>query len=283
MVDSDAKRRTQSVWGASPAGTTLADGAAPGTREFFETARDRRAAGEMAWLPEAFPFHSANGASVLELGCGAGFDAYRLMDAGADYTGVDLTPQNVERTKAHLGSYGLMPTVMQADAEHLPFPDATFDIVFSNGVLHHTPDMGAAFAEAFRVLKPGGEFWVTVYHRDSVFYWLRLGLYDQLFKGGWRHQKLQERLARIEFTTSDELPLVRVSSRGGLRRLLRRAGFRVDWLGVRKLAEEDFPLVPGLGFVVRRLPRNIMDRLGTLFGWYVAARAVKPTSGEVDT
>ncbi len=88
------------------------------------------------------------------MGCGAGFDAYRFMDSGARYTGVDITPENIERTKTHLGFYGFSPTVVQADAEHLPFSDATFDIVFSNGVLHHTPDMRAAFAEAFRVLKP---------------------------------------------------------------------------------------------------------------------------------
>ncbi len=122
---------------------------------------------------------------------------------------------------------------------------------------------------------------MTVYHRDSVFYGLRLGFYDQLLKGGWRHQTLQERLARIEFTTSDELPLVRVLGRGGLRRLLSVVGFDVPWLGVRKLAQEDFPLVPGVGFVVRRLPRSVLDGLGRLFGWYVAARAVKPKERKV--
>jgi SAM-dependent methyltransferase len=280
MIESDAKRRTQSVWGSSPAGTTLAKGAAVGTREFFEGVLEKRAAGEMAWLPDVFPFDEVVGKRVLELGCGAGFDAYRFMTSGAVYTGVDITPENVERTRTHLGLYGLKPDAIQADAESLPFADGSFDIVFSNGVLHHTPDMRAAFGEALRVLKRGGEFWVTVYHRDSVFYWGRLALYDQIIKGGWRHQTLQERLARIEFTTSDELPLVRVLSRGGLRRLLGSSGFDIAWLGVRKLAEEDFPLVPGVGFVVRRIPLAVIDRLGMVAGWYVAARAVRPMTQE---
>lgn len=273
-----AKQRTQSVWGASPAGTTLAEGAQPGTREFFDTARERRAAGEMAWLGEVFSFESTAGKKVLELGCGAGFDAFRFAVAGADYTGLDITPENIERTRAHLGFYGYSPTVVQGDAENLPFDDATFDVVFSNGVLHHTPDMDKAFMEALRVLKPGGEFWVTVYHRGSVFYLGRLFLYDQVLKGGWRRQTLAERLARIEYTTSDELPLVRVLGRGELRRLLRHVGFDVLWLGVRKLSIEDFPLVPGVGFVARRLSRPAMDRLGRLCGWYVAARAMKPAA-----
>jgi len=276
MIESDAKQRAQSVWGASPAGTTLAEGSAAGTREFFEGVLKRRAAGEMAWLSGVFPFAETGGKRVLELGCGAGFDAYRFMSSGARYTGVDITAANVERTRTHLGFYGFEPDVLQADAECLPFSDESFDIVFSNGVLHHTPDMQKAFGEACRVLKQGGEFWVTVYHRDSVFYWGRLALYDQIIKGGWRHQSLGERLARIEFTTSDELPLVRVYSRAELRRLLASSGFDVRWLGVRKLSAEDFPLLPGIRFVVERTPRVVMDRISRVVGWYLAAQAMKP-------
>lgn len=276
-LDSEAKQRSQAVWGASPAGTTLGGGAAPGTREFFDTAKDRRAEGEMAWLWEALPVEETAGKRVLEIGCGAGFDAFAFSQAGAFYTGIDITPENIERTRLHLGFYGYEPNLLQADAENLPFDDDTFDVVFSNGVLHHTPDMANAFAEACRVLRPGGEFWVTVYHRNSVFYLWRLFLYDHLVKGGWRRQSLQERLASIEFTTSDELPLVRVLGRRELRILLRASGFDVSWLGVRKLAREDFPMVPGVGFLVRRLKQSALDRFGKLAGWYVVARAAKPT------
>lgn len=274
-TDSAAKQRSQSVWGASPAGTTLAADAVPGTREFFDTARVRRAEGEMAWLWQTLPLEQTAGQRVLELGCGAGFDALALCEAGAAYTGIDITSENIERTRLHLGFYGHQPDLLQADAENLPFDDNSFDIVFSNGVLHHTPDMARAFAEAGRVLRPGGQFWVTVYHRDSIFYLWRLFLYDHILKGGWRTQSLQERLARIEFTTSDELPLVRVLSRRQMQVLLHAAGFEVSWLGVRKLAREDFPTVPGVGFVVRRLQQSTLDALGKLAGWYVVARATK--------
>lgn len=269
------KASAQAVWGASPAGTTLGGGAEPGTIEFFDLARMRRAAGEMAWLPQVFPFERTRGSRVLEIGCGAGFDAYTFASSGAEYSAVDLTAENVDRTKAHLGFYGYTPEVRQADAEQLPFADSSFDVVFSNGVLHHTPDMAGAFAEAQRVLRPGGEFWVAVYHRNSAFYWLSLVLVEHLLLGGFRKRTLADELSRIEFTTSDAKPLVNVYSRGELRRLLRAAGLEPVQVCVRKLQPEDLPAVLGLSRLWRRIPQGTLDRVGRIAGWYVTARARK--------
>lgn len=230
----------------------------------------------MAWLPKVFPFERARDKRVLEIGCGAGFDALAFIEAAAEYTGLDIAPENVDRTRAHLQLYGYTPEIVLADAENLPFADASFDILFSNGVLHHTPHIEKAFAEANRVLRPGGEFWVVVYHRDSIFYWGRLLLYEQIIKGGWRERTLHERLAQIEFTTSQERPLVRTLSRKQVRHLLRHVGFEVASLSVRKLAAEDFPLVIGVNYIVCRTPPRVLDGLGRALGWYVAARATKP-------
>ena len=74
-----------------------------------------------------------------------------------------------KNTKKHLGFYGYYPRVLEGDAENFQFEDESFDIVFSNGVLHHTPDIGKSFREAYRVLKQGGEFWVIMYHKNSIF------------------------------------------------------------------------------------------------------------------
>lgn len=272
----EAKDRTAKVWGASPAGAIYAGGAEPGTREFFETARRRRNGYEIPWLAELVPFGATSGREVLEIGCGAGFDAYDFCRAGARYTGIDITPENPHRTLAHLGHYGLKPRVARADAEDLPFGPGRFDVVFSNGVLHHTPDIAKSLREAHRVLKTGGDFWVILYHRNSIYYGFTLFLVEHLLYRGFRKRSFKERLSMIEYTTSDARPLVNVYGRGEVRRMLRDAGFAVEALWVRKLVVEDLPGLPVIGRLWKHVPRSWLDAAGRLFGWYVIARARKP-------
>jgi len=272
----EAKVRTARVWGASPAGTSYAGGAEPGTREFFETARRRRNGYELPWLAELVPFGAMSGREVLEIGCGAGFDAYDFCKAGARYTGIDITPENPRRTRAHLALYGLNPGVARADAEDLPFGAGRFDVTYSNGVLHHTPDIAKSLREQHQVLKSGGEIWIVLYHRNSIFYWFTLFLVEHLLCRGYRKRSFEERLSMIEFTTSDVRPLVNVYSRGEVRTMLRDAGFAVEALWVRKLVVEDLPGLPLVDRLWKHIPRWWLDAAGKLFGWYVIARARRP-------
>ena len=269
------KSEAQAVWGASPAGSTHCLEHPPGTREFFETALRKRSEYELPWLTEVVPFASFRGRKVLELGCGAGFDAYEFCRNGADYVGIDITPENIGRTRTHLGFYGYDPAIQQADAEHLPFADAQFEVVFSNGVLHHTPDMPQSFREAFRVLKPGGEFWVILYHKHSIFHWLTLGLDQYILRGHFRKMTFAQQKGLIEYTTSDELPLVNVYSRGEVRQILTQAGFRVESVSVRKLVKEDMPTTPILRGLWKYIPQKVYDAIGRQFGWFIIAKGVK--------
>ena len=270
------KSEAQAVWGASPAGSTHCLEKAPGTREFFETALRKRSEWEMPWLFDVVPFASFRGRKVLELGCGAGFDAYEFCRNGADYTGIDLTPQNIGRTQTHLGFYGYAPPIQQADAEALPFADAQFEVVFSNGVLHHTPDMPQSFREAFRVLKPGGAFWVILYHKHSVFNWLTMWLDQYITRGGFLKRTYAQQTSLIEYTTSGERPLVNVYSRSETRKILREAGFQVESVCVRKLVKEDMPTTPILRNLWQYIPQKVYDAVSHWFGWYVIAKGVKP-------
>ena len=273
MSSYDGKEAAKQVWGASPAGWVYGEGAAIGTREYFENVIRKRSSYELPWLFEVFPFNATGGKRVLEVGCGAGYDAYEFCRNGANYTGIDITPENIERTKKHLRLVGLDGDIRIGDAENLDFPDGSFDLVFSNGVLHHIPDITKGLAEIYRVLKPQGEFWVTLYHRNSVFYRLSVCLWNHILKGGFRKLTLQERRSLIECTASDARPIVNVYSKVEVQTLVQHARFSIEFLGSRKLVHEDFPGT--ISRMIRPVPQRILDRLGRIFGWYVVLRARK--------
>lgn len=119
------------------------------------------------------------GRKVLEIGVGLGSDHQLFAEAGADLHGIDYTDRAIEHTGHRLELFGLRSQLQRADAEALPFPDNSFDMVYSWGVIHHTPDTPQAAREIMRVLKPGGSFKVMIYHTWSLvglMLWLRYGL-----------------------------------------------------------------------------------------------------------
>src|SRR2546425_3339202 len=166
------KERVRAFWQANPCGTKFAD-AEPGTRRFYELVEQHRY--EKEWhIPTAADFAAARGLRVLEIGCGLGTDGAQFAKAGADYTGIDLTDAAIELARKRFELCGLQGNFQIADAENLEFPDESFDLVYSHGVLHHTPDTARAVREIHRVLKPGGRAIVMLYHRGSYNY--RIGI-----------------------------------------------------------------------------------------------------------
>jgi SAM-dependent methyltransferase len=101
-------------------------------------------------------FDAAWGKRVLEIGVSLGADHQRFAEAGAILTGVDLTPRAIEMTRQRFNMLGLKSELHVGDAENLDLPDNSFDIVYSWGVIHHSPDTQKAINEIFRVLKRGG-------------------------------------------------------------------------------------------------------------------------------
>lgn len=133
-------------------------------------------------------FPQAKGKTVLEIGVGAGSDFENWVQYAEHATGVDLTEAAIKLTDERLQLKGVPKdryTLKQSDAENLPFEDDSFDIVYSFGVLHHTPNPDAAFKEACRVLKPGGRFISMVYQVPSISGFLLYVRYG-LMKGRFR-------------------------------------------------------------------------------------------------
>jgi ubiquinone/menaquinone biosynthesis C-methylase UbiE len=124
-------------------------------------------------------FSRFRGKRTLEIGVGLGSDHQKLAEAGANLCGIDLTPRAIGHTKRRFELFGLQSELQVADAENLPFPNESFDAVYSWGVIHHSPDTPKAIEEIYRVLKPGGFAKIMIYHKYSMvglMLWLRYGL-----------------------------------------------------------------------------------------------------------
>jgi len=131
-----------------------------------------------------------SGKRTLEIGLGQGADSEQLIRRGAIWSGLDLTEESVRRVRKRLELRGLPYEHLKCGtALAIPFPTASFDIVYSYGVLHHIPEVGLAQREIARVLKPGGELIVMLYAKWSLNYLVsiatlrRLGLIYMYYRG----------------------------------------------------------------------------------------------------
>ena len=186
------KSEVRDYWQAQPCGSTLTL-EKPGSPEFFAEIEAKRYRAE-PFIKEFADFASWRGKRILEIGVGAGSDFLNFVRAGADATGVDLTPAAIALVRQRLVLEGLSARTFVADAERLPTQDESFDLVYSWGVLHHTPDTATAITEVRRVLRPGGEARVMLYSRRS---WLAFGLWiRQALARGRPGQTLSDVLAR---------------------------------------------------------------------------------------
>lgn len=203
-------------------------------------------------------FEEARGLDVLEIGVGMGADLSRWAAAGARLVGVDLTSRAVGLSAERLRSHGLRAGLSVADAEDLPFADDSFDLVYSWGVLHHTPATERALLEAARVLRPGGRLAVMLYHRRSwvaLAAWVRYGPLR-----GRPHTTLGAAVGHVESP--------------GTRAFVDRE--------VRDLLTVQFPglqVRPVLSHWDRRVAPGLARLLGDGAGWFLLVDGVKSSPG----
>jgi SAM-dependent methyltransferase len=158
-------RAVRDYWNARIHDTHLSDDP-PGSAEFY-AALDAYRLRKCEYLPRVVDFDGWAGRDVLEIGCGPGLDLVRFGRGGARVTGVDIAPAAIELAQGALRAAGLTATLVEADGARLPFPDASFDLVYCHGVLSFVRDPRKVVEEAHRVLRPGGEAVLMVYNRRS--------------------------------------------------------------------------------------------------------------------
>src|SRR6185436_7857056 len=285
-ANAELKERVRQFWQEHPCGTKFAD-ASPGSRRFYELVEEHRYTKE--WhIPAAAGFASTKGLRVLEIGCGLGTDGAQFAQAGADYTGIDLTDAAIELAQKRFELFNLSGTFQTDDAERLSFPNDSFDLVYSHGVLHHTPDIDAAIREIHRVLRPGGRAEVMLYHRNSYNYRVnismlrRAGVHLLRWKTGVKLVQMltgepedslrnhaRQLKADSSYLSSEQFlsqntdgagnPLARVYSREEARELFK--DFKKVDIKTFFLNKRWIPIVGSI------LPRSIEARLASRWGW----------------
>lgn len=267
-LSNEYKQRAREQWGADPCGAYVAGDREFGSREYFDAIETNRYEVEAPWMKRLIGFDRYEGKRLLEVGFGTGTDLLQFARGGAQVTGIDLTPRSIEIARRRFEVYGLTGDFAIGDGESLSFPDSSFDVVYSFGVLHHTPDTARAIQELYRVLKPGGKAIVMLYHRGSLYYWGSLFLKHGILGGELFNESMAEIMSRrVEYSETGGRPLVKAYTREEGRRMFsdfRNCGLQVNQLTRRELRP-----------IGRLLPEPSFQWLARNFGWNLLITATK--------
>lgn len=231
-----------------------------GTGEYYDEITKERFTTQYPFLLKDAEFDKHNGEKVLEVGCGIGTDSLMYAKNGAKVYGVDLTQTAADTCKKRFRMYDLAGAFKRMDAEHLEFPDNSFDFAYSFGVLHHTPKTKESIEEVRRVLKPRHSTVMMLYARGwmyCVFFPLYHGLLrGELFKMSWNQ------LVHKHYEIEGNVPLVKVYTRKGVMKLFD---------GYSKVKVWRRPLINSLG---ERFPnKGLVRQLEKVWGgcWMIKA------------
>lgn len=240
---------------------------------FFEDAKTY-----MPW--EKLPFESVidyqelKNMDVLEIGIGNGSHAALLARRAKSFTGIDITEYAVKSTSVRFQRFALNGKILQMDAEKMDFPDASFDFVWSWGVIHHSADTPAIMREISRVLRPGGTAVTMVYHRSKWHYYVVGGLVNgiirgRLFKYGSLHSVVQHQIdgAIARYYTVDEW------------RSMASKFMRIDETKIYGSKTELFPIPGGKikRFIMALVPNSVTRFFTNKLGWgyFLVSRMTK--------
>lgn len=267
LVD-DYKQRAREQWSANPCGAHVARDREFGTCEYFDAIEHHRYVNYAPWMKQAIGFDRYAGKRLLEVGFGTGTDLLQFARGGAIVTGIDLTPRSIEIARRRFEVYGFTGEFAIGDGENLSFPEASFDAVYSFGVLHHTPDTHHAVSEIHRVLKPGGIAIVMLYHRASLYYLGSIIFKHGLLRGELLKDTPEEILSRhVEYSDTEGRPLVKAYTRAEARR--RFGAFRGCAIQANQLTRRE------LRPVGRLIPEALFQWLARNFGWNLLITATK--------
>jgi 2-polyprenyl-3-methyl-5-hydroxy-6-metoxy-1,4-benzoquinol methylase len=244
-----------------------------GEREYFDEVEARKYFVE-PHIPRFAEFPRWRGKRVLEVGCGIGTDTINFARAGAQVTAVDLSDRSLEIARRRAEVYGL-PNIrfVQANVEELGtvLPERDYDLVYSFGVIHHTPHPDVALGQLVAHLKPGGTLKIMVYHRHA---WKVFAVVMRYGRGAfWKTEEIVARYSEAQ----EGCPVTYTYTREQARRLVEGAGCRVEEVFVDHIFAWRIP--DYVQYRYRRalplalLPQALFRRLEQRLGWHLCLTA----------
>lgn len=252
----DLINKIKDYWDARPCNLRHSQ-AEVGTKEYFDQVEQRRYTIE----PHNYRFADFNrwkDLRVLEIGCGIGTDAINFARAGAHYTGIDLSSESIKLCRRRFEVYGFKANLFQADAEKLDeyFRYEKFDLIYSFGVIHHSPDPQKIIDRAKNLLAPGGE--------------LRLMLYA---KNSWKNFMIEAGLDQPE--AQNNCPLALTYTPDEIKILLRdfrhieiEQDFIFPWI-IEKYVNYEYQKQPWF----ETMPESMLKTLEKNLGWHLLIKA----------
>ena len=246
-----------------------------GSREYFDEVDARRYFVEPHILRFA-QFERWRGKRVLEIGCGIGTDTTRFARAGADVTAVDLSNHSLEIARRRMEVYGISDRAHFAagSAEDLSrvVPPEHYDLIYSFGVIHHTPHPERVLDQIRRYTRPGSEVKIMVYHRHSwKVFWVLATLGHGRF---WRAEELIARYSEAQ----TGCPVTFTYTPREARALLEAHGLRVTEMWVDHIFPYRIRDYARYRYVrnwyFRLMPQARFRALERRFGWHLCITAV---------
>lgn len=245
-----------------------------GTKEYFNEIEARKYFVE-PHIPVFAEFPRWNGKKVLEIGCGIGTDTINFARNGAQVTAVDVSEKSIGLAKKRAEVYGVQDAIRFycGNAEELSklIPPEKYDLIYSFGVIHHTPHPEKVLEELRSFTKPGTEVKIMVYYRYSwKVFWIILTY-------GWgQFWKLDELVAKNSEAQTG-CPITYSYSKGQFSRILEQHGFCV----IHVMVDHIFPYaIPEYTHYVykkvwyfRWMPRGLFRWLERHFGWHLCVSA----------
>lgn len=258
MSESASIDQVLNYWNSRPCNIKHSN-AEIGSIKYFNEVEERKYFVE-PHIPGFAEFAKWNGKKVLEIGCGIGTDAVNFVRNGAIYTGIELSTESLKLAKRRFDVFNLEGNLMEGDAEtiHEVFENSTFDLIYSFGVLHHTPDFSRALNSIRKICSSGTLFKFMVYAQDS-----------------WKNAMINSGLDQPEAQSG--CPIANVYSKKQLAKILENAGFEV--LSIRQDHIFPYKVKEYLNYEYiyedwfAAMPSQMFKALEAQLGWHLLVEA----------